>query len=124
MFSPACAVTRRSRGEPLRARDFSAGMRKQTRKPRGIITPASSVHNAYPQRVCLSFMFEWRDAPTLPVELSEKSVIFKAETRGAIFAERVYRPPLICRVAFEHPREVYHRGTSPYDRPIGGRRAR
>jgi hypothetical protein len=58
-------------------------------------------------------MFEWRDAPTLPVELSEKSVIFKAETRGAIFAERVYRPPLICRVALEHPREVYRRGTSP-----------
>jgi len=36
------------------------------------------------------------------VVLSEKSVIFKAEMYDSIFAERVYRPPLICRVAFEH----------------------
>lgn len=41
------------------------------------------------------------DAPT-SVILSEKSVIFKAEMHDSIFAERVYRSPLICRVAFKH----------------------
>lgn len=50
--------------------------------------------------VSLSYSSGWR--ADVSVVLSEKSVIFKAEMHGSIFAERVYRPPLICRVAFEH----------------------
>lgn len=50
--------------------------------------------------VFLSYSSGWR--ADVPAELSEKSVIFKTETRGSIFVERVYRPPLICRAAFEH----------------------
>lgn len=50
--------------------------------------------------VSLSYSSGWR--ADVSVVLSEKSVIFKAGMHDSIFAERVYRPPLICRVAFEH----------------------
>lgn len=61
--------------------------------------------------VSLSYSSGWR--ADVSVVLSEKSVIFKAEMHDSIFAERVYRSPLICRVAFEHREKFtnarYHR---------------
>jgi len=50
--------------------------------------------------VSLSYSSGWR--ADVSVVLLEKSVIFKAEMHDSIFAEHVYRPPLICRVAFKH----------------------
>jgi len=67
--------------------------------------------------VSLSYSSGWR--ADVSVVLSEKSVIFKAEMYDSIFAERVYRPPLICRVAFEHREKFTKSEISLYDRPIG-----